>query len=406
MNRIIDFDRELGVVTIEPGVTQQDLKTFLDQNDLPFIVPTTGAGPACSIMGNILERGYGVSAYFDSFGSCMSLEAIWPNGERYRSPLLELGGYRVGRIYKWGVGPHIDGIFSQSNFGVCTSMNVALKRQTSGVMGIFFETNLSPALLISPVVGILRNMGGLFGPIKITNQHRYLAILDQAPQLRHIKAPLDQDEQAKAFFLANKIPNWQGFCAVYTDESLLPSVKSLVEKMLAPHVDRLWFSVENKDTLASHERVFLDLVTGTPNDKALPLTYLRAKVPLAKSLDFAPEKDGAGILWYAPLLPATAEAVTHYLDFAAAITNRFGFEPAITLTSLSDRCFDSVLAILFDSHDADDSEQARACYQELFFQGKRRGIIPYRIPACFRYLIKDSETALERQLAAIQRCSP
>ncbi|HXW53286.1 MAG TPA: FAD-dependent oxidoreductase [Myxococcota bacterium] len=389
MNRIIDFDRELGVVTIEPGVTQQDLKTFIDNNNLPFIVPTTGAGPTCSIMGNILERGYGVTQYFDSFASCMSLEAILPDGNYYRSPLLALGGHRIGRIYKWGVGPYVDGIFSQSHHGICISMNVALKRRTSGIMAVFFETDRAPATLINPIVNILHVMGGLLGPIKITNHHRLLAILDQAPELRS-ETPLEKSLRAQEFFLANGIPHWQGFFAAYTDDILLRSVQQLVENALKTSVRRLYCRIDNQEPAAARERLFLDLVTGTPNHRALPLTYFRAPKLPGPDDPFSPEKDGAGILWYAPLIPATQECVELYLDFATNITTRFGFEPAITFTSLSDRCFDSVLPILFNGHDANQAEKARACYRALFHEGQQQGIIPYRVPECFRDLIIKS----------------
>ena len=98
LNKIIDFDEEAGVVTLEPGVTLAQLKKFLDDKKANLIAPTTGAGPDCSLVGNILERGYGVTANFDSFASCMSLEGVWRNGESYRSPLINLGGQNVAKL--------------------------------------------------------------------------------------------------------------------------------------------------------------------------------------------------------------------------------------------------------------------------------------------------------------------
>ena len=45
MNRIIELDEELGTLTVEPGVTQEQLARYLDEHDLPFLVPVTGGGP-------------------------------------------------------------------------------------------------------------------------------------------------------------------------------------------------------------------------------------------------------------------------------------------------------------------------------------------------------------------------
>ena len=76
MTRIIDFDAEMGVVTVEPGVTQGMLADFLDAGTHPFLVPVTGAGPTCSLLANALERGYGVTPHVDHFGAVTDLEAV------------------------------------------------------------------------------------------------------------------------------------------------------------------------------------------------------------------------------------------------------------------------------------------------------------------------------------------
>ena len=50
LQRILHFDAEFGVVTVEPGVTQGMLAQFLDAGGHPFLVPVTGAGPSCSLL--------------------------------------------------------------------------------------------------------------------------------------------------------------------------------------------------------------------------------------------------------------------------------------------------------------------------------------------------------------------
>jgi hypothetical protein len=53
------------VVTLEPGVTQARLHEFLCDGKYPYLVPVTGAGPNCSIVGNAIERGYGITPWVD-----------------------------------------------------------------------------------------------------------------------------------------------------------------------------------------------------------------------------------------------------------------------------------------------------------------------------------------------------
>jgi len=400
LNRIIDFDKKTGVVTIEPGVTQGQLKKFLDDNKSDLVTPTTGAGPSCSIMGNVLERGYGVTAYYDSFASCMSLEAVWRNGEIYRSPLISLGGNDVHKLYKWGVGPFFDGLFAQSDYGICTSMSVALKRRPSGVMGVMFQLNKSPATLVPAIRALLQSIGGLMGPMKVTNQHRIVSLMHMAPELRSLASPLADHLQVQQFFSQCRIPLWHGFFAVYTDKSILPGVRNLLSGLIEPLVDDIRF-VEDGAFQHPQDALFIDQITGTPSDKSLVMAYLRAPEFPKPYAPFSPEKDGAGILWFAPLIPAKSESVEKYLQIAHKILGEFGFDSAISFTSLSDRCFDSVLALLFNSHDEKDIARAKSCYLALFEQCKAEGFVPYRIPHCFDYLTKDDRLKTEKSLAQI-----
>lgn len=54
-------------------------------------------------------------------------------------------------------------------------------------------------------------------------------------------------------------------------------------------------------------------------------------------------------------------------------------EPLITLTSLTGRCFDSSVPLLFDRADPAQVARAAACFDALFAAGRRRGFLPYRL---------------------------
>src|SRR5690606_5593013 len=92
MDRVVEFDAELGVVTLEPGVTQRGLRDYLEARGSGYLVPVHGGGPSCSLIGNALERGYGITPYTDHFAAVMALEAVLANGEIYRTPITTLGG--------------------------------------------------------------------------------------------------------------------------------------------------------------------------------------------------------------------------------------------------------------------------------------------------------------------------
>lgn len=170
----IEMDRDAGTVTLEPGVTQRELCDYLDANELPFMVPTTGAGPNCSLVGNALERGYGITPYADHFGAVMGIEAVLADGRLYGSPLGALGGEAVDRAFKWKVGPYLDGLFAQSNFGIVTRMTIALASRPERIQSFLFsvkhDADLERAVLA--VQQTLRSLGGVAGSINLMNARR------------------------------------------------------------------------------------------------------------------------------------------------------------------------------------------------------------------------------------------
>ena len=75
------------MVTVEPGVTQAKLSAYLDTHGYSFLVPVTGTGSNCSLLGNALERGYGVTPQTDHFGAVTDMEAVLADGSIYRTTL-------------------------------------------------------------------------------------------------------------------------------------------------------------------------------------------------------------------------------------------------------------------------------------------------------------------------------
>src|SRR5215470_9567710 len=187
LNRILDGpDAVTGLVTIEPGVTQGDLAAYLDEKGLPYMVPTTGAGPTVSIMGNALERGHGITPIADHFAAVTGIEAVLADGSIYKSPFPALGASSGGHAFRWGIGPYLDGLFAQGSFGVVTKMTIALARQPESVKaflcGVPTESGLEEA--VTAVQAILSTLPGVVGGINIMNAHRVLAMAAPYPRDR------------------------------------------------------------------------------------------------------------------------------------------------------------------------------------------------------------------------------
>lgn len=125
MNRVLEVDEDSAWALIEAGVSFFDLHAHLKASGskLWMSVPDLGWG---SVVGNALERGVGYTPLGDHFDTKCGMEVVLANGEILRTGLGGLESPRAWHVYKHGCGPALDGLFSQSNFGVVTKMGTWL----------------------------------------------------------------------------------------------------------------------------------------------------------------------------------------------------------------------------------------------------------------------------------------
>lgn len=388
----IQIDETLGIVTVEPGVTQQMLHHFLTERGLPFMVPVTGAGPHCSLLGNALERGFGLTPYADHFGAVTSLEAVLPNGELYRSAVTDLGGRRADRAFKWGVGPYIDGLFSQGAFGVVTQASLALARRPECTLVIFFSVEEEKKVegVVDRLREFLNACGGICGGINLMSRTR-LSLMTKS-------LPASVDTPA-SLIGSGSVAAWTGAGAIYGSREVVMGAKATAKRILGGAANTIRFVDPERvrrvsgilqklplPVLSTLRRKLarlgptLDILAGVPSEVALPLAYAnsQARVP-TNGLD--PARDGCGLYWYSPLVPMDSIEVTRFLSFARAVTNRHGMTAPVTFTSMSNRCFDATLPLLFDAADKAASSAAARCYEDLFESGRQLGFVPYRMGA-------------------------
>jgi 4-cresol dehydrogenase (hydroxylating) len=378
MNRILAFDAELGIVTLEPGVTQGQLDAFLRRQGADFMVPTTGAGPSCSLIGNALERGYGMTPVADHFQAVLGLSALYADGQSYHSALAQSEG-DVGHcpIYRWGVGPYLDGLFSQNGGAIVTGMTLQLMPRPARVeMFVFWladERHLEQA--IEAIRSLMTRSGLTLGGINLMNAARVGAM-----------AGTDA---------VNGAP-WIGTGIVYGDPLVVSAGRKLIRKALKPvsrrivfiNERRLWF-LERMARLPLLGKSLAPLVasvgaayrmlSGTPGEFALALAYGGNPTAMPDAgLD--PARDGCGLLWYAPLVPMRGPTVRLYTQMVARVCGAHGFAAPITFSTLSVSGFDSTVPLIF-SPDAQNSTRALTCLRALICEGRRLGFQPYRFHA-------------------------
>ena len=417
MNRVTAFDRELGVVTLEPGVTQNDLCRYLEARGLPFMVPVTGAGPHCSILANALERGFGVTPVTDHCGAIISMKVVLPNGKLFESYCRSFNAAGVAQAFKWGSGPYLDGLFTQSGFGIVVEASIALqaKPECTGALLFALDTNQQVEDATASLRMLLDTAGSTIGAINLMSRSRVTSMVGGALRLQ-------ATEEAASSRAVPSIPAgaWFGFGSLYGTREHYRATCRLVRRCLkgkvrhiriytAEDVARLrWLSTlaarfgwPHLTGVVDRLEAAIGVVRGVPSTFALPLAYTQSGRRRGTA-DLDPARDGCGLFWYAPLVPLRSGVAGQFIGFVEQTCSRHGLLAATTLTTLSPRCYAATVPLLFDRTNPHAERTARLCFEQLYQEGLVLGFLPYRIGSQFMPMLAGHSGQVGPLVSAIR----
>ncbi|MEI9976281.1 MAG: FAD-binding oxidoreductase [Ignavibacteriota bacterium] len=398
MNRIVDFSESLAYVTVEPGVTQAQLYAFLEERGSKLWMDATGASPHCSLIGNNVERGFGHTPYGDHFAHVCGLEVVLPTGDLVETGFARFAGAQAAPIYNWGVGPALDGIFSQSNFGIVTRMTIWLMPRPEYFQAYYFRCanagNL-PALI--DALRPLRLDGTIRSASHIANDYKVVSALRQYPWLETGgQAPLQGAVLAEQRNQL-KIGVWNGSGALYGTRAQVKEARRLLRKALHGKAERLqflddttirlasffakpyqWISGWNlEQTLAVLKPVY-GLMKGIPTEHPLASTYWRKRFAPPPAMD--PDRDKCGLLWCSPVAPNDGAAAGQLTELVTKRVLSHGLEPAISLTMISGRALACIVSLAYDREISGEDQKAMTCYRDLVQILAQHGYHSYRMP--------------------------
>lgn len=125
MNRVLEVNDKTHYAVVEPGVSYFDLYRYITERGLDVWIDPADPGWG-SPMGNALERGGGRTPMREHWDAVCGLEVVLANGEILRTGMGALPNSESWHQFKYGYGPYVDGIFSQSNYGIVTRMGIWL----------------------------------------------------------------------------------------------------------------------------------------------------------------------------------------------------------------------------------------------------------------------------------------
>jgi 4-cresol dehydrogenase (hydroxylating) len=295
------------------------------------------------------------------------------------------------------VGAYLDGLFTQSNLGVVTRMSIWLMPAPEYFQAYFFSCDSEAGL--APIVEALRPLrlnGTLRSTVHIANDYKVLAGLQQYPwEEAGGRTPLPEDIM-KRLRKRLHFGAWSASGGLYGTRAQVAEARRLLRKALSGKVDKLQFLDQRKLRMAGRfsglyrtltgwdlsralelVRPLFGLLQGVPTDQPLASTYWRKRNPPPPAMN--PDRDGCGLLWCSPVTPADGAQAEELVALAGETLLQYGFEPAISLTMITERSLACVISITYDRHVPGEDEKASACYRELLRRLSAAGFYCYRM---------------------------
>jgi 4-cresol dehydrogenase (hydroxylating) len=401
MNRIVQVDDTLGYAVVEPGVTYKQLNDHLKQTGSRLWADCAGSTMYASVLGNALDRGRGLTPMADHFGALCGMDVVLPDGT-----LVETGGGPEGRntvrhLYKWGVGPSLDGLFGQSNLGVVVRSGLWLMPAPEAFDFAAFEYQAPPERL-GPFIDDLRELvmrGAIRAHPHLANDFAMMCILSQYPNdllegRRHLS------EAAAARWRARHgVARWTFGCGLYGSRAEVRWQRREIRRVLgrygmvqfigaavrddwlgrtvrwaAPLVNRLLGkSPDFTDVMVPA----IDLFRGIPTDEFVRQAYFKSH-PEKPARDIDPARDGCGFVWIGPVVPFTSEHVMRALALTRPIFERHEFDFFVEVIVESPRTVILLVGVFYGRHVPAEAERARAWYDEARRAYVDAGYPPYR----------------------------
>ena len=370
LDNILEYNEELSYIVVEPGVTFEAVSNFLETQNSAFYFPVTGGPPEGSLIGNAADRGEGVGPYGDRLFHTCAYEVVLPSGDIINTGMARFDAAQSSHVHSHGVGPSLDGLFTQSNLGIITRMTFWLPRKPEYSEVFFCQISEAGRLpgVIEKVRQLIQQGAIEQNSFILWNTYKVLARSGQYPwRLMNNKTPLDIGK------MKGQEP-WYGNGVVYAaSRDIATATRKHIETVLKNLVDDLHFLDSDSEHGAADNSGFV----GKPVTANVKSTYWRKKKQPSEILN--PEKDNCGVIWLCPVVPAIGESATEALELISTKIKSHGFEPNISVNFRDSRCLQLFVAIMYDRDEPQEDTRALHCHDTLLEQLVTKGHYPCRL---------------------------
>lgn len=361
MNRILSVDPELCTALVEPGVTYRQLKDYLVENNLPLWIDVPTVGPVVGPVGNTLDRGVGYTPYGEHFMVQCGMEVVLADGEILRTGMGSTKNPSAWQAFKWGYGPYLDGLFTQSNFGIVTKMGMwlmpappvykpfVIRHKKMEDVARIVEA-MRPLRIANIVPNVVLMMGGAY----------QLAMFKRRGEVWDGAGPITDEAVAKAA-KANDLGMWNTYIALYGTEGMIAESEKIIRAAFGAIDGEVLTEAEVGDNPWFHHHA--TLMQGGLNLDEIGLARWRG--------------NGGGLAWFAPVAPAKGSETQGQVELAKQILGKYGFDYTAAF-AIGSRELHHIIALLYDKSDPAEEKRADDCYRELVTGFGEKGWASYR----------------------------
>ncbi|MDD1781183.1 FAD-binding oxidoreductase [Enterovibrio sp. ZSDZ35] len=365
MNSVLEINEDDAYVRIQPGVTQSQLHDAIMSNGASLQLDITAAGKHTSVVGNVLERGFGHTNYSDRFGSVLSMRVLLPTGKIIETGM---GAYQQSvakHVYPYGIGPVLQGLFSQSNLGIVLEMTLALQPAPDFDLNIVILCkSYADAPKVVCEMARLKRLGIVTSGVHTASMAR--AMGENAKNVAGawvVTTTLSGPKSmAKARYremkksLNKTVPGLRFVALTRQRWNIIQWVNKYLK---SPHIESL--------------KIVWDLKQGTPTDDAIKtlLDHPTAHSQM-KTKDFP-----AYFRWICAVTSSKTQDIERMLEICRPLFAEHGYEERYTMTNVTERAVVLIANIRYEKT-PESVVRAKAFYKALDTALLEQGFCPYR----------------------------
>jgi 4-cresol dehydrogenase (hydroxylating) len=377
MNRVLEINESSAYAVVEPGVRWFDLYDAVRAGGhrLMVSIPDLGWG---SVVGNTLENGATYLPIGHDMAAGCGMEVVLANGEVLRTGLGAMPGNQAWHVYKRSLGPSLDTLFMQSNFGIVTKMGVWLMPYPECYMPLWLRVwNQDDLHELVETLRVLMLDKTIENVPQIWNTIAFASVMSSRSLWYDGEEPIPDpiiDKMAREL----EVGRWMMRFALYGDEAVVDhkfrKVKEAFERIAGAEV---WGQKYSPDAFAEIENPHERVQAGVPN------------LELNQMTGWYGGEEG-GHIGFSPVARLTGPDAIALRDLIRGLVEREArLDYAGVLIPTNARSFIHVTMVIFDTSNESEVRRAYDTSRLLVRECAKHGYGEYRAHLDFMDLAAD-----------------